>query len=381
MKINSLDSAAFVSFPITFNVDATAAGGGDLGVRVSGPKDVKDADLSVTPSKTQGLYNVKYIPRVKGGHQFHVSWAGKPVPGSPFPVDVSEKKPEVQRALRADATNLVEVGQPANVSIVNLSPELDEGYVTAKCSGQNSGDVEVPVEKQESGSYIVHFTPTAADDYNLEVKMNNEHVAGSPFLVKAVEKGALSPDYAHPDGPAQSDVQAGKPVNVIARSDELPDPSSLTVTTTGPYGPCETLPLNADLEGAVGLGFLPPLSGDYLVTAKKDGNEAVGSPYKITATGKDPDPTKVCIMDDDKGVFSKVIPFGRSAKFRVSTTDAGPGTLNITSRGPGKAQVKVFDNKDGTYTCEFTPSIAGKYHIDVLWNSEHIQGSPYLLTS
>ena len=380
VKINNLNNDGFVSFPTTFNVDATAAGGGDLGVRVSGPKDVKDADLSVTPSEKQGLYDVKYIPRVQGGHQFHVSWAGKSVPGSPFHVYISEKKPEVKKALRADATNLVEVGQPADVLIVNLSPELGEDYVTAKCSGEKSGDVEVPVEKQESGSYIVHFTPTAADDYNLEVKMDKENVPGSPFLIKAVEKGVLSPDYAHPKGPAQSDVQAGKPVNVIAKVGELDDPSSLAVTTTGPYGPCETLAPNTDLEGAVGLGFVPPLSGEYLVTAKKDGKETEGSPYKVTAVGKDPDPTKVCIMDDDKGVFNKTIPFGRSAKFRVSTTDAGPGTLNITSRGPGKAQVKVFDNKDGTYTCEFTPSIAGKYHIDVLWNSDHIQGSPYLLS-
>ena len=381
VKIDDLDSNGYVDFPIMFSVNATAAGGGELGVRVSGPKNVKDADLSVTPDETEGLYVVKYTPRTKGPHQFNVTWAGKAVPGSPFPVDVTEKKPEVKNALCADATNLVEVGQPANVQIVNLSPALDEDYVTAKCTGERSGDVEVPVEKEESGSYTVHFTPTVADDYKLEVKMNKEDISGSPFSIKAVERGVLSPDYAHPEGPAPSDVQAGIPVNVIAKADdELGDPSDLLVTAIGPYGPCETLAPVGNLEGSIGLGFVPPLSGDYLVTAKKKGSEIAGSPYKVTAVGRDPDPTKVCIVDDDLGIFSKVIPFGRSAKFRVSTTDAGPGTLNITSKGPGKAQVKVFDNKDGTYTCEFTPSIAGKYHIDVLWNNEHIKDSPYLLT-
>ena len=380
VKINGLESNGFVDFPITFNVDATGAGGGDLGVRVTGPKNVKDSDLSVTPSKPEGLYAVNYTPRVKGAHQFNVSWAGKAVPGSPFHVDVFHRKPEIKKALRVDATNLVEVGMPTNVHIVNLSPELDKGYVTAKCMGDRSGDVEVPVERQEDGSYIVNFIPTAADDYNLEVKMNGENIAGSPFLVKAVEKEVLSPHYVHPAGHAQSDVQAGKPVNVIARTDEIVTPTDLSVTTVGPYGPCETLSPNTNLEGSIGLGFLPPLSGDYLVTATKDNTDVASTPYKVRAIGRDPDPTKVCIMDDDLDVFNKVIPFGRSAKFRVSTTDAGPGTLNITSRGPGKAQVKVFDNKDGTYTCEFTPSIAGKYHIDVLWNNEHIKDSPYLLT-
>ena len=381
VKIEGLNGSAFVDFPITFNVDATSAGGGDLGVRVSGPKNVKDADLSVTPSKTEGLYAVKYTPRVKGGHQFNVTWAGKVIPGSPFPVNVMERKPEVKMALRANATNLVQVGQSANVMMVNLSPDLDEDYVTAKCTGEKCGNVEVPVEKGEDGSYVARFTPTVADDYDLEVKMNKKEISGSPFSIKAVDKGVLSPSYDHPEGPAHSKVQAGKPVNIIAEtSGALGDPSDLSVTSVGPYGPCESLAPNTDLEGAVGLGFLPPLSGDYLVTAKKDGADVAGSPFKVTAIGKDPDPSKVCILDDDMSVFNKVIPFGRSAKFRVSTTDAGPGTLNITSRGPGKAQVKVFDNKDGTYTCEFTPSIAGKYHIDVLWNNDHIQGSPYLLT-
>ena len=380
VKIVDLDRNGFVDFPMMFNVDTTAAGGGDLSVRVSGPKNLKDSDLNVAPTETEGLFGVKYTPRVKGGHQFNITWSGKTVPGSPFHVDVTEKKPEVKKSLRANATNLVEVGQPADVIIINLRPDIDAGYVTAKCSGVNAGSVEVPVEKKEDGSFVVHFTPTVADDYTLDVAMNKQYIAGSPFSVKAVEKGVLSPDFSHPSGRAQSDVEAGKPVNVIARADDLGEPSELTVTSVGPYGPCETLSPITDLEGSVGFGFVPPLSGDYLVTAKRAGSDLAGSPYKVTAVGKDPDPSKVCVMDDDLAVFKKVIPFGRSATFRVSTTDAGPGTLNITSRGPGKAQVKVFDNKDGTYTCDFTPSIAGKYHIDILWNNEHIKDSPYLLT-
>ena len=93
----------------------------------------------------------------------------------------------------------------------------------------------------------------------------------------------------------------------------------------------------------------------------------------------DPDPNKVHIFEEDLPLFKNPLEFGSPAKFRVQTIDAGPGKLNITSRGPGKAMVKLFGNKDGTYTCEFTPSMAGKYHIDILWNDKHIQGSPNVL--
>lgn len=136
---------------------------------MSGPKNVKDADLNVTPPKTEGLYAIKYTSHVKGGHQFNVIWAGKVIPGSPFPVDILEWKHEVKMALHANATNLVQVGQSANVMIVNLSPGLNEKYVTAKCTGEKCGNVEVPFEKVENGSYVVCFTPTVANDYNLEV--------------------------------------------------------------------------------------------------------------------------------------------------------------------------------------------------------------------
>ena len=374
--VTELNNEGCVGEDIAFDVDTSQAGSGELGVRVTGPKEVKDSDLNVSPTDTEGNYSVKYLPRVVGDHAFHVSWAGAEVPGSPFPVKVIERNPDINKALSVNATNVVEVGQPAEVRLSNLGPNVDEDYVTAQCSGEKSGPAEVTVEKEDDGSYLVRFVPTVADDYNLNVKLNKEDIKGSPFSIKAVEKGALSPDYAHPEGVAHSDVKAGLPVNVIT---PVEDASDLTATVQGPYGPCE-ISTKTDLKGAVGLEFVPPLTGDYIVHAKRDDSDIVGSPFKVTAYGKDPDPSKVGIVDEDMDVFKKAIPFGKPAKFRITTTDAGPGTLNITSRGPGKAEVKVFDNKDGTYTCEFTPSIAGKYHIDILWNDDHIKGSPYLLT-
>ncbi len=370
VKIEGLENG-YVNQPVSFVVNARRAGGGDLSVRVSGPKEVAESDLQVTPGGKEGLFNVQCIPRVAGTHSFKISWAATPVPGSPFSVNVDELQPEIQKPLVAEATNLVVVGQPVDVRVSGVA---DSVKLSANCEGERSGDATVSVQREQDGSQIIHFVPTYADDFTLHILLGKADIEGSPFSIKAVEREVLTEDYNHPPGMTRNDVKAGEIVNLITPIQR----SKVHATADGPYGLCP-VDVNSELPGAVGLGFVPPLSGDYLLRGKAN-SDIPGSPFKIRAYGKDPDPNKVQIVDEDMAIFEKVLPFGRSAKFRISTVDAGPGTLNITSRGPGKADVKVFDNKDGTYSCEFSPSVAGKYHIDILWNDKHIKGSPYLLT-
>ena len=375
VQIEGLENG-YVDQPLPFVVNARQAGGGDLSVRVSAPKEVKDSDLQVTPGGKEGLFNVQYTPRVTGPHSFKISWAGTPVPSSPFQVEVLELKPEVKKSLVAEATNLVAVGQPVDVRISNVAESLGPEFFNGSCTGEKSGPASVSVNKAEDGSYHVQFVPTCEDDFTLSVKLGATNIEGSPFAVKAVEPSSISESFEHPPGVGHSDVKAGEIVNVITPAQHTESPSA---TAEGPYGSCP-VDINSEIPGTLSLGFIPPLTGDYILRGKAGGSDIPGSPFKIRAYGKDPDPNKVHILDEDLPAFEKPLPFGHSARFRISTVDAGPGTLNITSRGPGKADVKVFDNKDGTYTCEFTPSIAGKYHIDILWNDQHIRGSPHVLT-
>ena len=375
--VKDLPESGYVDEPLTFSVDVTDAGSGDLNVKASGPAKGKESDFTVTDNK-DGTYSASYIPNTKGDHQFDVTWAGKPIPGSPFHVGVSEREAVIKKPLEGAGTvNIVEVGEPIEIRVSNIAKDVDQDYLVAQCTGLKSGAAHVAVEKEDDGSFLIRFVPTVADDYTLNVKINENDIEGSPFFIKAVEKGSLSKDFVRPEAVCHSDVKAGEPVNLIVPADETMTASNLSVKNEGPAGDCKTN-INDEVKGAFGLGFTPPVPGDYLIHVQQKDEPITGSPFKVTALSKS-DSSKVGIVDEDQHLFSKPIPFGRPARFRISTVDAGPGTLNITSRGPGKAEVKVFDNKDGTYTCEFTPTIAGKYHIDVLWNDQHIAGSPYTL--
>ena len=381
--ITDFSGKGYVGCPVTFTINAEQAGTGDLGVRIEGPKGINDSDLtySACPQSKEHCFKVSYTPRKPNDHFFHITWAGKPIPSSPFKASITESKPETKTVLHGEAINILMVGNPAPVRITSESPVLDLESITAQCQGAKTGNADVIIreEKEEKQRmFLVQFVPEIADDYTLNVKLNNNNIDGSPFNIKAIDKEVVSPDYAHPPGPQPSDVAAAQPVNIVCRAPGIKDLSDLKVSVEGPYGSCPPT-VTFDSHEEVGVGFLPPLTGEYIIHAQENGSTIPSCPCKIRATGKDPDPSKVAILDKDKALFEGPIPFGVPARFRISTVDAGPGTLNITSKGPGKATVKVFDNKDGTYTCDFTPNLAGKYHIDIMWNDTHINGSPFLL--
>lgn len=368
----------YVGHPIEFSINTEEAGTGELVVRVEGPKKISDDDITHQrcPVSKEVVYNVSYTPRSVGDHNFHITWSKAPIASSPLKVGVMDAKPEFQTALLAGGTNVVAVGSAAPVQILNGGPFLDLDTITAQCEGNKSAVLDVGVRKEEGkdDEYTIKFVPEVADDYNLSIKVNSEDIKGSPFFIKAVDKESLALDYSYPTGGLQSDIEAGRPVNILCSAP--PDVEDINVKIEGPYGSCPPTVVS-DSNGKVGVRFNPPLSGEYRVSSERE--DITGIPCKIRASGKDPDASKVSILDKDMAVFESPLPFGKPARFRISTVDAGPGTLNITSKGPGKAQVKVLDNKDGTYTCNFNPSIAGKYHIDILWNDNHISGSPYQL--
>lgn len=45
--------------------------------------------------------------------------------------------------------------------------------------------------------------------------------------------------------------------------------------------------------------------------------------------------------------------------------------------GPSKAEINCVDNKDGTCSVSYLPTLPGDYNIIVKYNEQHIAGSPF----
>ncbi|ESN91939.1 hypothetical protein HELRODRAFT_194486 [Helobdella robusta] len=75
-----------------FVVDTSRAGGGELSIKITGPKGGFETEMS-RERESDKLIKCRYITKEPGRYVIHVTWSGKHVPGSPFSVIwVKEKK-------------------------------------------------------------------------------------------------------------------------------------------------------------------------------------------------------------------------------------------------------------------------------------------------
>ena len=372
---------AFVHEPIKFSINTVDAGEAELVLKANIRKKGKDKPDFKIMDNGDSTYTGEYIPITTGIHTFDALFDNKPIPGSPFKIDVIEKPPEISHTL-ASNLNLLEVSKSVNVYF-KLTPGSSISTITASATGRNIYNADFKLQRlNEEGLYRAHFAPSFPDDYQLEVLHKGDPIAGSPFPVKVVGLGGFEPSKSPSQIENPAIVDAKRPFTLLLPTDlDEVSPDDLKVEVDGPSDAESVKPsVGGDNYGAFSVSFTPDVPGDYLIHVSKDENPLPGSPYRVTVKEYKSDPSKCFVVLEDKPLFEKAQRFGKPCQFRISTLDAGPGTLNITARGPGKADVKIFDNNDGTYTCEFSPSVPGQYHVDILWDDQAIDESPYTLT-
>ena len=145
---------------------------------------------------------------------------------------------QVSTALLLDtaATNLIELGHRALITITNsqnvdcaaafqdrmihttndsskLKPpsSLPTVTVTGKKTGHKACS-NVTATSMGRGVHLVKFEPKVSDEYSLNVHYNGEHIKGSPFTIKAVEKGAQNGHWSSEQSPI---VSIGEFVNLV----------------------------------------------------------------------------------------------------------------------------------------------------------------------
>ena len=396
VQVQQFPKATYVSEPVNITLDASKAGAGFLSVALTTPKGAEDCP--VTKKCKAQVYNVTFVPKSVGEYSIGLSWANQPIPGGPYLVSVKDAQCDVRTGL-ATGTNIVLINHPVEVQLL----KLPLGHkVTAQAVGTlTSDDVTVTVDDQTDLCFV-RFQPNRPDRYSLEVKVNGSHVNGSPFRVVGVDSGSLlSSDGDFP--PALMPL-LGKPVNlVMPHANVNAETTQVVAVTKGPSTSPPTF-TNTATDGFTVLSFTPSEPGVHHVQPKRG-----ETPLDSTFIPVSPWRSDCHLLRDDLEVFSKVWPLtpGLTVPFRVSTEFGGKGTLDASiGEGPAKItdvkvvidkpakgkdvkkatddvtkapDLKVEDNNNGIHTCTITPWAVGRYTINVLWNGEHVDGSPFVL--
>lgn len=97
-----VEPGVLATFQSRFLCDTRGAGAGQLTVRVRGPKGAFRVEMQRESQKDRTIL-CKFSPTEPGDYRVEVRWAGRHVPGSPFPVMIFDTQEELRRYMQASA--------------------------------------------------------------------------------------------------------------------------------------------------------------------------------------------------------------------------------------------------------------------------------------
>ncbi|KAK5933446.1 hypothetical protein CgunFtcFv8_013926 [Champsocephalus gunnari] len=331
-----------------------------------------------------GTYQVSYIPHRAGRYTIVIKYGGDDIPASPY---------RVRATATGDASKCTVTG-PGVGPTVAIGKELGL-VVNAKAAGKgkvscvvvqpDGSEVEAEVLENEDGTFDIFYTAPAPGNYVIYVRFGGENIPRSPFKVMATDEVPImqeerfSPSQAPGVGfqPwVTSDPNSSSINGSGFRPFDMVIPFSFTKgEITGevlmPSGKSAQPLISDNLDGTVTVQYSPTEAGLHEMHIKYNGTHIPESPLQFYVNhASSPNVTAhgpgLCY-----GVANKV------ATFTVFTEDASEGGLDLAIEGPSKADISCVDNKDGTCSVSYLPTLPGDYNILVKYNSKHIDGSPF----
>ena len=416
-----------INTPLFFPVDTHEAGPGHLTCQLTAPKAPTKPKLSVE-DREHGVYHVHYTPNAPGNHLIHLLWADKDIPGSPVKITVREpdvQSEEVEEVIltapsdeerhrrRSWSFNLpgwswrlgstkdkdkskkeynVPLGRPFRLSIKGAKGD-DE--IIAAATGEKAGTVDVQVYRTWDG-VAAQFSPTQPDKYSLEVKMNKEHVPGSPFnvnyFIPSQKCRIIDPPPAH--------VEMDEKVEFKVDCHEAGD-GSLEVSPKAPESGkhpdllSEVMPLK---PGRVLISYTPHSAGTHALKLSWNGHEIPESPVTFEVTEQ----TSMSITNalanfllggfeihDEEDQEVEIQPPLESEVFPDGDIDTGIGikegddaVYTATCFGEDyrdEVDVKMMKTSPTNYKVSFTPKQPDMYRLSIYRNDREVKGSPHMI--
>jgi len=361
------------------------AGATSLGDKV--PCEVKD--------NGDGTYAVKYHPSVPGKYRILATVSGDPIRAMPVVVQCFKSADPKQTIAKGPGVTSGEprVGIEAPFAVLvkdgKGNPVPTGGHDIKVTVTGPSGPVPVDVKDDGTGVYKVAYTPQAAGDHVVDVKLNGTEIKDAPFKV-AIKKPA-DPAKSYAEGPGLHKAWDNKPnVFKVHALDEdgkpvSGEPVTVTVTPKDGKGSGASVPVTVkdNGDGTYDVAYNTDKPGDYVIDARIRDKPIKEMPKDVRCY-KGVDPTKSIV--EGPGVTSGFA--GRDLPFIVKTIDKDghpvkTGGADIIAKvlGPNKVPVpcELKDNGDGTYSGSYKPVIPGDHRVMIILDQEHPVGkSPYI---
>uniref|UniRef100_A0A8C0IRR1 Filamin B n=1 Tax=Chelonoidis abingdonii TaxID=106734 RepID=A0A8C0IRR1_CHEAB len=351
------------SLPVQFAVDAKDAGEGLLSIQIT-DQEGKPKRADVHDNK-DGTYAVTYVPDKTGRYMIGVKYGGDDIPSSPYRIRASPAG-DASKCLATGPGIASPVKTGEEVGFVVDAKSAGKGKVTCTVLTPDGTEAEADVIENEDGTYDIFYTAAKPGTYVIYVRFGGVDIPNSPFTVMVSCFFVTEEPY----------IPVGDMNGVGFKPFDLVIPwavkkGEITGEVHMPSGKTATPEIVDNKDGTVTVGYSPTEVGLHEMHIKYIGNHIPGNPLQFYVNY----PNSGNVSAYGPGLIYGIA--NKPATFTIVTEDAGEGGLDLAIEGPSKAEISCIDNKDGTCTVTYLPTLPGDYSILVKYNDKHIPGSPF----
>uniref|UniRef100_A0A3Q2IAR3 Filamin A n=1 Tax=Equus caballus TaxID=9796 RepID=A0A3Q2IAR3_HORSE len=356
-----------------FEIFTAGAGTGEVEVMIQDPAGQKGTVEPQLEARGDSTYRCSYQPTMEGIHMVHVTFAGVPIPRSPYAVTVGQAcNPGACRAVgRGLQPKGVRVKETADFKVYTKGAGSGELKVTVKGP---KGEERVKQKDLGDGVYGFEYYPMVPGTYTVTITWGGQNIGRSPFEVKVGTECGNQKVRAW--GPGLEGGVVGKSADFVVEAIG-DDVGTLGFSVEGPSQ--AKIECDDKGDGSCDVRYWPQEAGEYAVHVLCNSEDIRLSPFMadIREAPQDFHPDRVKARGP--GLEKTGVAVNKPAEFTVDAKHGGKAPLRVQVQDnegcPVEASVK--DNGNGTYSCSYVPRKPVKHTAVVSWGGVSIPNSPF----
>uniref|UniRef100_A0A2K6V5H7 Filamin A n=1 Tax=Saimiri boliviensis boliviensis TaxID=39432 RepID=A0A2K6V5H7_SAIBB len=356
-----------------FEIFTAGAGTGEVEVVIQDPTGQKNTVEPQLEARGDSTYRCSYQPMMEGVHTVHVTFAGVPIPRSPYTVTVGQAcNPSACRAVgRGLQPKGVRVKETADFKVYTKGAGSGELKVTVKGP---KGEERVKQKDLGDGVYGFEYYPTVPGTYIVTITWGGQNIGRSPCEVKVGTECGNQKVRAW--GPGLEGGVVGKSADFVVEAIG-DDVGTLGFSVEGPSQ--AKIECDDKGDGSCDVRYWPQEAGEYAVHVLCNSEDIRLSPFMADIRDAPQDFHPDRVKARGPGLEKTGVAVNKPAEFTVDAKHGGKAPLRVQVQDnegcPVEALVK--DNGNGTYSCSYVPRKPVKHTAMVSWGGVSIPNSPF----
>ena len=347
---------ARVSHPAEITVNCTESGIAPLEASLKTP-DEQVLPLQLVPTDDENVFKTEYVPEIIGYHELSLTFADKPIQGSPFNVPIAEPD-----NVTVSETGPLFVAPGETCQLECFTESAGPGILTATLQTSDDEEQEATVnELDDQGHYEVSFKVPSPGRHK-GMLYYNDHPIGSP-----VEIIGGMPPKCEVEGPGVKRKVAAERDTYFTVDTTESGPGSVKVVIHTPDDLLLPVEITQEEETMYEVCYVPKVLGEYTIDVTFDDIPLANSPYKTTCI--DVAPLQLKPKQPD------TVKVGEEVEMVADLSTAVEGDFNVSVQGPEECPI-ICKQEAGLHSFAFTAKTPGVYAVIATYDDLPITEDP-----